>query len=608
LISLNEGVVERRALVLIKSMTKTKICQNCHKKFTIEPEDFEFYKKIEVPEPTFCPECRAQRRFAFCNLMELYKRKCDFSNKDIISIYRSDSPFKIYHSKIWWSDKWDPMDYGRNYDFKQPFLEQFKRLMLDVPRPHNFNLGSVNCDYCAGVYNCKNCYMCVGNRSEDCLYSFVGLSRNCLDSFFAIESENCYENIFCHKNYNLYFSQFTDNCIDSAFLYDCRNCQNCFACVNLRNKKYHIFNKPYAKEEYKKEMVKYSFGSHKNVKKTEKAFYQFRLKFPRRFARVRQSRESTGDNISNVNNCYYCFNSAQEIDKCKYIFSGGWHLKDSYDIFDGGTNSELLYEIVTSGNNAQKVFFSVNVTQNVYNIEYSNECYSSSNLFGCVGLRHKKYCILNKQYTKKDYEELVPKIKEHMNTLPYLDRKGRAYRYGEFFPIELSPFDYNKSVAQEHFSLTKEQALKQGYRWYDKPKPEHKPTVKAKDLPDNIKDVDDSILKEVIECENASSGCEGAGVFKIIPNELRFYQKHNISLPRLCPACRMWTRLKQRNPLKLWKRQCQCAGEKSSNGVYQNTAEHKHKNKPCPNTFQTTYAPDRPEIVYCEKCYQKEAE
>jgi len=24
------------------------------------PEDFEFYKKIDVPEPTFCPECGAK--------------------------------------------------------------------------------------------------------------------------------------------------------------------------------------------------------------------------------------------------------------------------------------------------------------------------------------------------------------------------------------------------------------------------------------------------------------------------------------------------------------------------------------------------------------------
>ena len=80
----------------------------------------------------------------------------------------------------------------------------------------------------------------------------------------------------------------------------------------------------------------------------------------------------------------------------------------------------------------------------------------------------------------------------------------------------------------------------------------------------------------------------------------------NLPLPRLCPNCRHYQRIKQRNPLKLWKRQCQCAGQKSENGIYQNTIKHSHENQPCPNEFETSYSPDRKEIVYCEKCYQAE--
>ncbi|MDD5146800.1 MAG: hypothetical protein PHN39_03645, partial [Candidatus Pacebacteria bacterium] len=94
--------------------------------------------------------------------------------------------------------------------------------------------------------------------------------------------------------------------------------------------------------------------------------------------------------------------------------------------------------------------------------------------------------------------------------------------------------------------------------------------------------------------------------FRIIPQELQFYRKMNLPLPRLCPNCRHYQRLKQRNPLKLWKRQCQCVGEKSQNGVYTNTTSHNHGSDPCPNTFETSYSPDRPEIVYCEECYLKE--
>jgi len=153
--------------------------------------------------------------------------------------------------------------------------------------------------------------------------------------------------------------------------------------------------------------------------------------------------------------------------------------------------------------------------------------------------------------------------------------------------------------------LTKKQVLDKGYLWRDKDKLDYKPTIKAKNLPDNIKDVDDSILKEVIECQNAGPDCAGSDVFRIIPEELKFYRKMNLPLPRLCPHCRYYQRIAP-DRLKLYERKCMCAGTHSKDKVYQNTAEHNHKDNPCPNAFQTTYAPDRPEIVYCEECYNKE--
>lgn len=111
---------------MFKSKTKTPVkrepygacCQNCNQKFVIEPEDFEFYKKIGVPAPTFCPECRLQRRMTFRNETSLYKRKCDVTGKDIISIYNPKSPHIIYDHKYWWSDEWDAIEYGKEYDFK----------------------------------------------------------------------------------------------------------------------------------------------------------------------------------------------------------------------------------------------------------------------------------------------------------------------------------------------------------------------------------------------------------------------------------------------------------------------------------------------------------
>src|SRR3989344_554759 len=52
--------------------SEIKQCQNCKKSFTIEPEDFAFYEKMKVPAPTWCPECRLQRRLSFLNFIYLY--------------------------------------------------------------------------------------------------------------------------------------------------------------------------------------------------------------------------------------------------------------------------------------------------------------------------------------------------------------------------------------------------------------------------------------------------------------------------------------------------------------------------------------------------------
>ena len=113
-------------------ISETRSCQNCKQSFTIEPADFDFYRKINVQPPTFCPECRNQRRMAWRNERTLYKRKCDAPGhtEEIISMYALDSPCVVYDRDYWWSDKWDPLQWGRDYDFTRTFFDQFNGLMI----------------------------------------------------------------------------------------------------------------------------------------------------------------------------------------------------------------------------------------------------------------------------------------------------------------------------------------------------------------------------------------------------------------------------------------------------------------------------------------------
>ena len=64
---------------------------------------------------------------------------------------------------------------------------------------------------------------------------------------------------------------------------------------------------------------------------------------------------------------------------------------------------------------------------------------------------NQDYCILNKQYTKLDYETTVAKLIQHM-----ID----TGEWGSFQPASMSLYGYNETVANEYFPLEKEEAIK----------------------------------------------------------------------------------------------------------------------------------------------------
>ena len=580
--------------------TETKNCQNCKQDFKIEPEDFEFYAKIKVPPPTFCPDCRAQRRMAWRNERSLYKRKDTFGN-DIVSIYSPDKPFIVYQRDYWWSDAWDPIQYGRDYDLSKPFFQQFRELLEAVPVSGVFSSNVSNSPYVNHVGGLKDCYLTFASwECENVYYAHKsGFSKDSFDIALTDRSELCYWTVDCEQSSRLFFSGECTGCSDSVFLLDCKNCQYCFGCVGLRNKQYYIFNKPYSQKEYEEKIRELDISSFKNFQKIQEMFLQFRLKYPRKFARLVNTQNVTGDHMRGARNCFMCFDMREDLENLKYSTHGGFGTKDSYDGYGIGI-CELLYEGIDSGvgGSSQSKFSVVVYSSN--NTDYCFNITGSSDMFGCIGLRKKQYCILNKQYTKEDYEKLRQQIIEHMHTMPYEDKQGRVYRYGEFFPTEISPFAYNETIAQEYFPLTKESVVERGYIWRDDDVKDWNITVDAKDLPDHIKKTQDSVTGERIGCLT----CKKA--YRVLPEELDFLRKQALPLPRQCPDCRHRARFESRNPISLWLRRCTCVGLVSENGVYRNTVEHFHKGAICPNEFETSYAPDRPEIVYCESCYNAE--
>lgn len=559
-----------------------KKCKQCNTGFEVTDPDRTFYdqvspvfdnKKYTIPEPTLCPDCRQQRRMIWRNDRNLYERKCDSTDKKLISLYSPNSEITVYDKEIWWSDQFDAKKYGRDFDFDKPFFEQFHELMLNVPMPHIMTVDTENSLYTNYNAGNKNCYLCfAGNYLEDSLYCYnAEKSKDCVDCLFVFENECCYECIQSENCYNCKFVLHSKNCSDSWFLEDCTGCKNCTFCFNLKNKQYCILNKQYSKENFFNELDKYKLNTYSGLQKATRQWTEEKIKYIKRANHNLMSENCTGEYIFQSKNCHECFTLSKGCEDCKYILNGFPRLKDSYDCTYCGEDSSLLYESMGGGAGCYHMLFSNVCCINTSNIIYGIICFRTQNCFGCIGIQNAKYCILNKQYSKEEYEKLVPKIIEHMI---------KTKEWGEFPPAHFSPFAYNETIAQEHFPLNKEEVLNMGLKWKENTKKTANgdKIIPASRLPDKISKVPDDILNWAIECEVSKKP------FKIISQELKFYRKHNLPIPHLHPDERYSNRIRLRNPRKLFSRKC-------------------HK---CSSNIQTTYNPNRPEKIYCEDCYLKE--
>lgn len=523
-------------------------------------------KKYDLPSPTFCPDCRYQRRIANRNEWTLYSRKCDKTHSNIVSIYSADKVFPVYSQESWWSDDWNPVDYGKDFDFNKPFFEQFAELQKRVPRLAITNAMSENCDYTNQSQCNKDCYLVVAsNNSEQCMYgNWYQNSRNCIDCYVVRYSDFCYECVDGFQLHKCLYTTHSENCSETYFSSDCKGCSCIFGCHGLRNKSYHIFNKPVTKEEWHEKVEKLAL--------TEIVIANMRimsrnvcLQTPQKYYQGKLNEGFSGDWLQNSKNVYNSFNARDAWDV--WNSQDVWDTKNCLDMTETLTNESSI-ELEGCG----LVHFSLVVSKSWENsnIYYCDLCFNSRDLLGCVGLRHKKYCLLNKQYLEAEYFRIVPRVIEHMKS---------TGKWGEFFPTHYSPFAYNESVAYEYFPLTKNEVLHKNWKWKDDlPYTTDQPTLSWTEVPEKISEVKDSIKEKVLSCQKCNRN------YKIIASELSFYRNIGVPIPRKCAACRRNERYQFRNPRHLWDRQCM----------------------KCEKEIKTTYAPERPEIVYCEECYLKE--
>ena len=569
-----------------RNIVEARTCQNCKTEFHIYDIDVVFYDKIGVPKPTFCPECRMIRRTMWRNMRSLHRRICDICKKTLISMYKHDG-VPVHCQDCSNSTNWDPKTYAKDYDENIPFFQQVYSLFVEVPRLYRYVTGTVvDSEYTNYTANNNKAYLSYSVIGcENVAYSdTIDGSKNSMDCLSVRKVDLCYWNVDGEGNYNSQFLIQSQNCIDSKFLFDCVNCQNCFLSSNLRNQSYVFKNKKLSKELYEEEVALYKLNTFLGLEKARKEFDDLiKNDAIHRYAQVYFSQDAIGENITNSKNIYVGY----DVQNSENLTYGNrmLNIKDSYDL-TGAANAEFCYECMVPSFGGYKNI-GCYITLGSKECEYSLLLKNCTNCFGCVGLSNSKYCILNKQYTKEAYFELVAKIKKEMMDNPYVDSQNREYRYGEFFPYEFCPFGYNETVAHDYFRVSESFAKEKGYNWYIREKPDYAITVDVDQLPDAIQDVSETILNETVACPNGGdTQFQCTTAYRITTDELQFYKQKGLPLPRKCPNCRHYERLAYRNQNRLYTRTCMFPD--------------------CGSMFETTYAPDQTEKVYCETCYKRE--
>ena len=567
----------------------TKSCKGCGAHFEVQRDDVSFYKRVKAPAPNFCPPCRMQRRLLHRNERTLYKRPCDLCKKDGIAIYPSGMPFPVYCAPCWWGDGWDAKSFGRPYDPSRPFFDQWKELQNSVPRIALLSITSVNSEYTNNAEDNKNCYLLfAAGRNEDCLYGrLVYNCRSVVDACFVYESERCYECVDCRQCYNCFFSEQCQTSMDLSFCINVRDSQNCIFSANVRHMTYAIENIPCSKEEYEKRK-KEIFASYETIQAAKDRFEELKKKALRKYAFQTKCVNARGDYLFNCHDGKLLFD-VRNAKNCAYMADA----EDPIDCWDGNnmySKPELcldLMGILESSRTKHSTYI-------LYSsgVEYSDNCQNCESCFGCIGLRKTQYCILNTAYTKEEYERLKSEI------IAAMQREGV---YGDFLPPFLSPFGYSETLANDYFQLSRDAILAKGFNVHDAAGGTFgKETIPKGSMPQTIQEAPEAMVNEILVCETCGKN------FRIVAAELDFYRSLNLPLPRKDFACRHKARMEQRTPRTLWCRACACAGNASEGGAYKNTGMHIHGTTHCPREFETSYALNRPEIVYCEACYNAE--
>lgn len=185
-------------------------------------------------ECIFCHECYSCENCFGC--VGLYQKKYCFFNEQL-----SQEEYQAWRKVVDLSDRAQ----------LQQIADRRLALKKGVPLPAS---NQFRADNCLGNYltESSECYYCFdGILLEDSFYTIeANANKNACDLTVCFETELCYSCVQSPLNYNCNFLLQVDQSFDCEFCAYSKNLRNCFGCVYLANKEFHILNQAVSPDLY----------------------------------------------------------------------------------------------------------------------------------------------------------------------------------------------------------------------------------------------------------------------------------------------------------------------------------------------------------------------
>ena len=536
---------------------KERLCRITGASFMLSQRELDGYAYFDLPLPDLSPEERYRRLLAFHNAKHLFWRKCDRSGERIFSVLGPHAPFPVLKAEHYRSAGWSPLSMGIPFDPRRLFFEQLLELWRNVPRPSVVSERVIQGPVVHDVTGSDECFLVFDSYDvEQCSYSSeLRTCSRCIDCLNIEHCTFCYECIDCFECSSLRFSRHATRCADSWFLFNCRDCTHCFGCTNLQGRQFCFFNEQLGEVDYRKRVADLGVHARPMLELARNRMQGMidQVTLPHLIGDAPPG--VSGNYLRLTENSVGSFECSfsTELLRCHNVhyaercLDGYW----GYDISDSA-------QFVACGRHASRLLNCVECWNDVHDLSYSAYCEQSANLFGCVGLRGKEYCIMNVQFSKEDYERQRAEIERHLR---------KRHLWGQFFPPNYSSYPYNRSAADERMPLAKVPAKLMGFPWDDDDKPigpsellgtgDVPPAELFAEVPHTAAELDNADLRATTFI------CELSGApFQLTRSELALYRQLEVPPPTRSFEQRHRERVSALAPHRLSRKLCAESGNR----------------------------------------------